>query len=153
VVRVTALIGRDPHVATLTLKTQMKILSTLAMTAALCAGAVAQEPILITETPSPDALGYVGDYGHAVAGLGDDQNSGTADLLIGQYKPFNQAVFVRDGRTGAVLAEITSPKPTSIGNFGYAVDAIPDVSGDGRDDILIGAYSEFTSGAGASGRV
>lgn len=138
---------------TLTPKPQMKTLFTLAMTAAFCAAAVAQEPILITETPSPDALGYLGDYGHAVAGLGDDLNSGNADLLIGQHKPFNQAVFVRDGRTGAVLAEITSLHPMSIGNFGYAVDAVSDVSGDGRDDILIGAFSELAPGGGANGRV
>lgn len=131
----------------------MQPLLTLAMTAALSASAVAQAPIQITETPSPDALGYLGGYGTSLAGLGDDQNRGAADLLIGQFRPFNQAVFVRDGRTGQVLAEIVSTHPQSVGNFGFTVDALPDVSGDGRDDILIGAYGETVPSGGAGGIV
>ena len=119
---------------------------------ALCAAsASAQAPYQVTETPSPDAFGYLGSYGRTVAGLGDDSDSGAADLVVGEPGPFQQRVWLRDGRTGAVLAQLASPNPSGVGRFGYAVAGVPDVSGDGRDDFLVGAFNENSSGAG--GRV
>lgn len=126
----------------------------LAMALASSTSAFAQEPYLATESPSPDALGYLGSYGRALAGLGDSSGSGQTDIVVGEPGAFQQRVWLRDGRSGAVLAQLEAPGvPKSNDNYGYAVAAVLDVTGDGRDDFLVGSHGRLVPGGGASGRV
>ncbi|MDF1797757.1 MAG: integrin alpha [Planctomycetota bacterium] len=133
----------------------MRLLPTLLVTAAFSLSAQAQVGVLITESPDLSPLGYTSDYGSTVAGIGDDQDSGTADILVGQPLPHAVAAYLRDGRTGAVLHKFTSLHggPSTVNRFGSAVSGLPDVTGDGRDDLLIAGYKESISGGGATGRV
>ena len=43
---------------------------------------------------------------------------------------------------------LTSPSPRDSGDFGYSVAMIPDINGDGREDIIVGAPKERSDRAG-----
>ena len=48
-------------------------------------------------------------------------------------------VYLFNGANGALLKIFWSPAYEEDGSFGYSVAAVPDTSGDGRAEILIGA--------------
>ncbi|MFO1350933.1 MAG: integrin alpha [Gammaproteobacteria bacterium] len=116
------------------------------------------------------------DYaGRALSGLGDVNGDGIADLLIGAYGAdpngnASGASYVVFGRTnlgadgvlelsalnGAngfqINGEATVPPGPTGDHSGFAVSGLGDVNGDGRADLLIGAYYADPNGhdSGAS---
>ncbi len=90
-----------------------------------------------------------GGFGIEVAGVPDADGDGHGDLLIGS-RPANEA-YLFSGATGALLHTLTSPDSNQNGGFGR-VAGVPDVDGDGRGDLLVGAAGEDTGGLFNSGR-
>jgi hypothetical protein len=91
--------------------------------------------------------------GDSVAGVGDINGDGMPDLAVaaggedgGEDSSGNVYLFSGDG---SLLYAMRSPTPTFLGNFGTAVDGMPDVNDDGHDDFVVGAKSEGTSGDNA----
>ena len=92
-------------------------------------------------------------FGFSVAGLGDVDGDGTADLAVGA--PGQGVVYVVSGSTHAVLHKISDPdnltgtqcEPTTESpspcDFGLAVASAGDVDIDGVDDIAVGAPGIF----------
>jgi len=97
-------------------------------------------------------LHYIGDvhgtdFGNAVAGGGDFNGDGYADIAVGapQYVPSNAlgAVFVFHGRPGG-LKDVPTFSWSALGEqvgslFGAAVSSAGDVDNNGYDDLLVGA--------------
>lgn len=108
----------------------------------------AQAPVVEITTPNPSALGYSGEFGHSVAGLGDTASGTAGDVLVGapsEPHPTRAGrAYLFDGATGNLVHTFGSPSPQNLGYFGRAVAAVPDASGDGRDDALIGYAAENT---------
>lgn len=85
-------------------------------------------------------------FGFAVAGGGDFNADGYADVIVGTYRIdvsgkgylFHGGSNV-DGTADAVLA---SPNPEAQGGFGSAVAGAGDINGDGFGDVIVGAYGE-----------
>ncbi|MEP0844688.1 MAG: FG-GAP repeat protein [Phycisphaerae bacterium] len=97
-------------------------------------------------SPAAEANGY---FGTALAGLPDVDGDGAGDVAVGAPSENTGAspldagrVHVFSGRTGALLRTLLSPNEESSGQFGYSVAGVPDVNGDGRGDVLVGAYRE-----------
>jgi hypothetical protein len=97
---------------------------------------------------SPDTLG-VGYFGHSVSGIGDVDGDGYADLIVGAYaespglSPDSAGrAYVFSGHTGDTLYTLVSPSEEEGGCFGFAVSGAGDVDGDGRPDVIVGAYRE-----------
>lgn len=91
-------------------------------------------------------------FGAAVAALGDVNNDGRDDVLVGA-PDFDGAAgadtgkaYVFDGLTGALLYSFEGAGAGDA--FGAAVGDPGDVDGDGRSDIVVGA-PRFDGGAGA----
>ena len=95
-------------------------------------------------------------FGRSVAGAGDVNNDGFADIIVGAYK--NDAgggdagkVYVYSGQTGATL--FTFKGEAGGDHFGFSVSGIGDVDKDGFSDMLIGAPdSDSGPGGTNSGR-
>ncbi len=90
-----------------------------------------------------------GNFGYSVAGVPDADGDGRGDLLVGAYRedpgPTNSALgqaYLFSGATGTLLQSIDSPNPNFEGRFGFSVAGVPDTNGDGRGDLLIGAFGE-----------
>ncbi len=95
-------------------------------------------------------------FGYAISEAGDLNGDGFGDLLIGD--PFFSVGATTDGfagvfsgATGALLLGIPSPFPGLAGvpaGWGFSVDLMGDVSGDGLPDYLIGAPLSDPIGGG-----
>lgn len=99
--------------------------------------------LLIRSHSSPNAE-FDGAFGWDVVGIGDINNDGSGDYIVGAYAENGAGisdsgrVYVYSGATGTLLRTHTMPAATSFGRFGYAVDAVPDLTGDGRPDYIVG---------------
>ena len=103
---------------------------------------------LLHELQSPNEEAE-GRFGFAAAGVPDADGDGRGDLLIGArfedpgVSPSDAGRgYLFSGATGLLLFELQSPNEESGGYFGQSVASVPDVDGDGRGDLLVGASRE-----------
>lgn len=95
-----------------------------------------------------------GEYGDSVALIGDINNDGYPDVMVGapdeDVPGTDEAgrVYVYSGRTGALIRTHTSPTPEIVGWYGEVVLGLPDINSDGRPDYAIAAPNQ---GAGPEG--
>jgi hypothetical protein len=112
------------------------------------------------DSPNPEGDG---SFGWSVSGVPDADGDATDDLLIGAFfedpdsSPSNAGrAYLFSGATGILLHTLTSPNQEVFGRFGDAVAGVPDLDGDSRGDLLVGAPGEGLGGrayvfSGASG--
>jgi hypothetical protein len=103
---------------------------------------------------SPNAQ-TAGHFGGAVSGVPDVNGDGRSELLVAA--PFEASsagrVYLYDGATGTPYRMMVSPHPSGGDRFGWSLAGVPDVNGDGRADILVGApYESSISGQGWAGQ-
>ena len=119
---------------------------------ALCAGpALSQTLQYGLQRPalaSPDAPEAA--FGRALVLLDDLDGDGTPDLAVGSPGADAEAgaVHLYSGRTLRPIRTVAAPRPAEAERFGATAVATPDLTGDGRPDLLVGAP---TSDPGESG--
>lgn len=90
-----------------------------------------------------------GNFGRAVAGVGDVSGDGTADVAVGAPGESVEAdsagrAYIFDVVNDTYLTSMTSPTPTVSGAFGSALDGVGDV--DGGPGLLVGAPGDEVDG-------
>ncbi len=95
---------------------------------------------------SPNAV-TLGFFGRWAAGLGDVTGDGVPDVATGANGEPTQGTYlgrayVISGATGEVAVELRSPDEQPLGFFGELVEAVPDLDGDGLDDLIVSARAE-----------
>lgn len=122
--------------------------------ATIAAPVAAQTPRLRVTDPEPEPFDSVTYFGWSVAGLAKSGGDGLGDYAVGAFGSSGPGdVYVYDGTTGALIQTITRPGISVSGTFfGRRVAAVPDVSGDGNDDLLVAAMGESTPIPGFGGR-
>ncbi|SYZ71895.1 exported hypothetical protein [Candidatus Zixiibacteriota bacterium] len=84
-------------------------------------------------------------FGSATAVIGDYNNDGTNDVLVGAYNQFATGhAYILSGATGAVLRTYDGVQNDDW--FGYAVANIGDIDNCGKPDFAIGAPAYGTGG-------
>jgi Ca2+-binding RTX toxin-like protein len=105
--------------------------------------------LLTLDNPTPQAFA---EFGFAVAGAGDVNGDGRADLLVGADEQdvngnVNQGqAFVFSGVDGSLLLTLDNPTPQAGAFFAGAVAGAGDVNSDGRVDLLVGAPGQDAGG-------
>lgn len=102
-------------------------------------GRAGLDPTLVTELVGPD--GADSRFGGAVAGAGDVDADGFADVIVGADGTAREAgrVFMfRGGRAGLGTAVWVEPLSDVHGRLGKSVAGIGDVNGDGYPDVAVG---------------
>lgn len=94
----------------------------------------------------PGATSY---FGGTVAGVGDLNGDGHADVAVSDYAA--NTVYLISGADAAVLHTLHEPQPVS--SFGLSLAGLDDVTGDGVPDIIVGAEQTSTAGNSFSGSV
>jgi hypothetical protein len=95
-----------------------------------------------------------GNFGYSVSGIPDVNGDGFGDIVVGakaedpppSLRDAGRA-YIYSGATGSLLHVLMSPNDDSDGFFGWSVSGIPDVNGDGRGDVIVGAYGEEPPGS------
>jgi hypothetical protein len=89
-----------------------------------------------------------GDFGSAVAGAGDVDQDGLADIVVGAEGENPDGIghagraYVFSGQEGGLLFELASPNQNNSSQFGFSVAAVGDVNRDGFADFIVGAPHE-----------
>lgn len=91
---------------------------------------------------------FAGYFGTSVAAVPDVNDDGTDDIVVGAPGdppggPFGAGrAYIFSGADGSLLHTLVSAGQQPLGSFGVSVSGIPDVDGDGRGDVIIGASQE-----------
>ena len=110
----------------------------------------------VTTILSPGGIAN-GQFGAAVAGVADLNGDLRGDILVGapnEGQLRSGRVYVIWGTVGISLRTIHAPHIKTDGHFGASVAGVPDVNGDGKGDIIVGApgVATGTSPVVGSGR-
>ena len=110
--------------------------------------------IFTMTNPSPPAQEKLPSFGAAVAGGQDVDGDGTPDFVIGapNQKSLQGAAYVFKGSNGTLIRSLRGPRQ-AFAKFGTSVALTPDVTGDGRPDILVGAPDVTVNGLQSAGQV
>jgi hypothetical protein len=98
-------------------------------------------------------------FGLAVAGGKDLNGDGVPDIVVSapllsvNGNNLQGRVFVFSGKDGTLIRTLDNPVPLAFSKFGASVALIPDVNGDGRADIMIGAPDQNVNGVLHAGEV
>ncbi len=94
-------------------------------------------------------------FGFSVAGAGDVDGDGRADVIVGAPNPAGLSdvgrALVFSGRDRSLLIHFTGDSAGDL--FGRSVAGAGDVNGDGRADIIVGAVSAKPGGVEYAGSV
>jgi hypothetical protein len=90
-----------------------------------------------------------GAFGESICGVPDVNNDGFGDVVVGaprenpNFTPGDCGrVHIYSGASGVFIQRLIPPTQQTGGNFGYSVAWCPDATGDGRPEILVGAWHE-----------
>src|SRR4030095_10458722 len=107
----------------------------------------------ITNPSAPNAE-RLPSFGAAVAGGQDVDGDGTPDFVIGapNQSGLKGGAYIFKGSDGTLLRRLTGPAQ-AFARFGTSVALSPDLTGDGRPDVLVGAPDRTVQGLQNAGVV
>ncbi len=105
-------------------------------------------------SPAAPSADKIPSFGDAVAGGQDLDGDGIPDFVIGapNQNSLRGGAYVFKGSNGTLLRTLVNPTH-KFAKFGTSVALAPDVTGDGRPDVLVGAPDATVTGLQNAGEV
>ncbi|HEX4666125.1 MAG TPA: integrin alpha [Chthoniobacterales bacterium] len=105
------------------------------------------------EIDSP-TIDLMPSFGAALAAGQDFNKDGRPDIVVGAPLNTNNrgAVYVFNGRDGSLIRTLRAPVKQDFAKFGAAVYASPDITGDRKADIIVGAPGLDVNGVMGAGQ-
>lgn len=105
------------------------------------------------ESPNPreNASTSAEGFGFSLTDIDDINQDDIPEIVIGAWREDNPdavgtardgQVYIYSGATGELSQTISSPNTEANGSFGYSLETVADMTGDGRQDLLVGAKDE-----------
>ena len=93
-------------------------------------------------------------FGAAVAGGQDFSKDKKPDIVVGAplQSSSRGAVYVYNGTNGTLIRRLKTPASQTFAQFGASVYAAPDLTGDKRADIIVGAPGQIVNGLLGAGQ-
>ena len=93
-------------------------------------------------------------FGAAVAGGQDFSKDKKPDIVVGAplQSSSRGAVYVYNGTNGTLILRLKTPASQTFAQFGASVYAAPDLTGDKRADIIVGAPGQIVNGLLGAGQ-
>jgi hypothetical protein len=110
--------------------------------------------IFTMTSPAKPNADKIPSFGAAVAGGQDVDGDATPDFVIGapNQKSLQGAAYVFKGSDGTLMRSLRGPGQ-GFAKFGTSVALTPDLTGDGKPDILVGAPDATVNGLANAGEV
>jgi hypothetical protein len=83
-----------------------------------------------------------GRFGWSVSGVADITGDARGDVVVGEPGLGGGRAHMYNGATGLRLDTRASVYPEAGGQFGFSVGGTVDLSGNGRGDVIVGAWKE-----------
>ncbi len=112
----------------------------LAFSFCVCLQAQAEPSVIPVPNPSPIESD---SFGRGITGTGDLDGDGRPDLVVGA--PGSNLVHVISGSDLSLIRTLTHPDGLEGLNFGFDVSSAGDITGDGVEDLAIGAPGSLFS--------
>ncbi|MCK4904800.1 FG-GAP repeat protein [bacterium] len=97
-----------------------------------------------------DGVAAGDSFGWSVSSISDIDGDGKDDVLVGAYGAdpgglsSAGSAYIYSSNTGSLIKQYDGVAAGDY--FGYSVSSISDIDGDGKDDVLVGAYSTDPGG-------
>jgi hypothetical protein len=110
--------------------------------------------IFTITTPATPAAEKLPSFGFAVAGGQDVDGDGIPDFVIGAplQNSLKGAAYIFKGSDGTLQRRLSGPLQ-AFARFGTSVALSPDITGDGRPDVLVGTPDRTVNGLLNAGAV
>lgn len=102
-----------------------------------CFNIITGSLIFTLQSPTPSSYHY---FGYSITEIPDTNFDGIKEFAVGEVGA--GLVYVYNGLTNQLLYTLSPPIQENCISFGHSISGVPDINGDNRGDLIVGAFCQ-----------